>query len=234
VICDNQTSTHRPSDLALLAPILEQYIPFRKTRFESAPLSDKTASVLRQPPSPEVDAEWERLTDMGTHIISSEEVRKLGKDPSQAVKFPEEWGHGPDAHMATLDGIHLLHCLNSMRKSLKINYDYYHKEPQGPEYVPHLTHCLEALAQHLMCKPSFELITHNWIEKQNLPFPDFGVNKKCWDYEALLGWKEKNRHRDVEEKFEEMKPPQGTKQLPLPPLQQETWDEILRRKHANS
>lgn len=167
---------------------------------------------------------------MGTHIISSEDVRKLGKDPEKAIRFPEEWGHGPDAHMATVDGIHLLHCLNSVRKSLWINFDYYHKEPLGPEYVPHLTHCVEAIAEHLKCKPSFELITHNWIEQQNAPFPDFALNKKCWDYEAMLRWKEKNRHRDVEAKFKELKPPAGTVPLPLPPLVQETSDEEERRR----
>jgi hypothetical protein len=43
-------------------------------------ITNKSASVFRQVPSPDVDAEWERLTDIGTHIINSADVCKLGKD----------------------------------------------------------------------------------------------------------------------------------------------------------
>lgn len=215
------------------APITETDIPFEVKRFESAPLSSTEESVYRQPPSPEVDAAWDRLADIGTHIISSDDVLRLGKDPAKAVRVPDTWGYGPDAHIATLDGIHLVHCLNSIRKSLHINFEYYHKEPLRPEYSPHLTHCVEAVLQHLMCKPSMELLTQNWIERQYAPFPDFAINKKCWDYEAILSWKEQHRVLDIEERFDELRPPNGTVAEPLPPLVSETWEIIEARRRES-
>jgi hypothetical protein len=213
------------------APIIKSHIPFETTRFTSAPLSAKNESIYRQPPSPEVDAAWDRLADIGTHILSSDDIRSLGKDPSKVVLLPESWGHGPDAHLATIDGIHLVHCLNSMRKSLYFNFDYYHPGPLGPEYQPHLSHCVEAVLEHLMCKPSMEFLTQIWIERQNAPFPDFAVNKKCWDYEAILRWKDKHRARDVEARFNELKPPAWVVPEPLPPLVAETWEIVDSRRN---
>jgi Mycotoxin biosynthesis protein UstYa len=215
------------------APIIKSHIPFRLTQFTSAPLSSYNNSIYRQPPSPSVDAAWDRLADIGTHIISSSEVLQLGKDPKKAVRVPRDWGYGDDAHIATIDGIHLVHCLNSMRKSLKMNFDYYYPDPLGPEYIPHLSHCVESVLQHLMCRPSLELLTQNWIERQNAPFPDFGINKKCWDYEAILDWKERNRVLDIENRFKELKPPAGAVREPLPPLVAETWD-IIEGTKENS
>ncbi|KAL3417459.1 hypothetical protein PVAG01_11459 [Phlyctema vagabunda] len=218
------------SSREIATPIINSNIPFEITQFTSAPLSSYNDSIYRQAPSSQVDAAWERLADIGTHIISSSEVQKLGKDPSKAVKVPIDWGYGDDAHIATLDGIHLVHCLNSMRKSLKLNFDYYHPKPLGPEYVPHLSHCVEAILRHLMCKPSMELLTQNWIERQSAPFPDFGIKKKCWDYEAILKWKDEHRIKDIEDRFTELRPPAGTVREPLPPLVAETWQIIEGNK----
>ena len=78
-----------------------------------------------------------------------------------------------------------------------------------------------------------EVLTQNWIERQDAPFPDFAVNKKCWDYEAILAWKEENRVLDVERRFEELRPPNGTILESLPPVVAETWEEIERRRRAN-
>lgn len=48
--------------------------------------------ILRSYPSPEVDAAWEAITDVGVVIITGEEVSKLGKNPTQTVKAPLGWG----------------------------------------------------------------------------------------------------------------------------------------------
>ena len=85
-----------------------------------------------------------------------------------------------------------------------------------------------------MCKPSMEFITQNWIERQNAPFPDFAVNKKCWDYEAILRWKEEHRVRGIEERFDELRPPMGAVLEPLPPLVAETWEVIDRARNRTA
>jgi hypothetical protein len=48
--------------------------------------------LLRSVPSPEVDAAWEELTNVGVIIISGDEVSQLGKDLTKTVKAPKEWG----------------------------------------------------------------------------------------------------------------------------------------------
>jgi hypothetical protein len=126
-------------------------------------MSPGNESVYRLPPSPEIDAAWCRISDIGTHVISSKEVHRLGKDSNKAIRVPTSWGYGNDAHIAMLDGIHLVHCLNSMRNSRHINFDYHHLDPVGLECVPHLTHCVKALVEYLMCKPSFEMLTHRLV-----------------------------------------------------------------------
>ncbi|KAI7265005.1 hypothetical protein KC345_g8615 [Hortaea werneckii] len=47
-------------------------------------------SVFRGPPSPEVDAAWERISSLLPHVVSTEEVVKLGKDPSKTARWPAD------------------------------------------------------------------------------------------------------------------------------------------------
>lgn len=48
--------------------------------------------LLRSYPNAKVDAAWEALTDVGIVMITTDEVRRLGKDPSKTVRAPSEWG----------------------------------------------------------------------------------------------------------------------------------------------
>lgn len=48
--------------------------------------------LLRTYPNAKVDAAWEALTDVGIVTITTEEVKRLGKDPSKTVKAPSDWG----------------------------------------------------------------------------------------------------------------------------------------------
>ncbi|RFU25441.1 hypothetical protein B7463_g10897, partial [Scytalidium lignicola] len=184
--------------------------------FKSYPLSSPR-SIFRQDPSEEVDAAWERATDINAIIISSDDVRRLGKDPSTAVKAPESWGYGSDAYIAQLDGIHLVHCLNILRKSLYHNYEKYFPNGSSISYHFHVSHCQEILAHHLMCQPSVELITYNWVEHMLPPYPDYDITKQCWDYDQLLKWKDENRVMRVnDERWMLLSRPKDAKAVPLP------------------
>jgi hypothetical protein len=55
-------------------------------------LFDVTHSLFRGEPSPETDAEWERVSQLGPMVMSGDEVRKVGKNPDHVVKAPLEWG----------------------------------------------------------------------------------------------------------------------------------------------
>jgi hypothetical protein len=150
-------------------------------------------SIYRQPPSPDVDAAWDAISEAILIPISKSEVRRLGKDPYATIHTPPEWGYPPGTHVAGIDSDHLLHCLNTLRKSLHFNFAHYHKGPLKPSYHAHTSHCLDALRHHLMCKPSVELITWTWVQAYEKPFADFELNKKCWNYDELRAWQAKHR-----------------------------------------
>lgn len=130
---------------------------------------------------------------------------------------------GNNAYLAQFDGVHLLHCLNSLRQSMHYNFPYYHPNGLEPAYASHLAHCQEALAKWLMCQPSMELITYNWVERHQSPFPDFDVTRKCWDYERLLEWQGQHTVRTInDDMWKALRPPKGLKLMKSPILNEET------------
>jgi hypothetical protein len=123
-------------------------------------------------------------------ILTAEEVRRVGKNPATAVAIPEEAGYGPEAFVAQTEVFHYLHCLDMMRK--KISYDHYFKdkfEANPAELVrheAHIGHCIDVLVQHIKCTASTDVITFNWVEGWDQPFPDFKNQHTCRDFEGIL------------------------------------------------
>ncbi len=76
-----------------------------------------------------------------------------------------------------------------------------------------------------MCQPSLELITYAWAEGREKPFPDFDITRKCYDFEALLQWQEEHQVEGMrQEKWDELKRPEGSGALPVPILMLEAWN----------
>lgn len=168
-------------------------------------------SHFRAPPSPEVDKAWARIGNLIPFVISTEDVVRLGKDPSKTARYPEDWGFGPDAHVAELDVLHTIHCLNAIRRD--VHWQYYFKDeyPDGvfPElHRTHTDHCIYIVLQNLMCSATADIVTNPWVEGQLHPFPDFAVNKKCRDFESLVEWQEANRITDIA-KYTDLRMPEG-------------------------
>jgi len=206
----------------LVAIAIDDLTPeWRPHKFVTTPLWSKD-SIFRQPPSDEVDAAWARIADLGVLVLHASDIESLGKDASTVVQAPASWGLGSDAYLGQLDGIHLLHCLNSMRKSLYHNYQYYHPNGTSAAYLTHLGHCQEALTKYLMCQPSLELITFNWVKHQVQPFPDFDITRKCWDFERLVEWQDEHRVQSINlEVWKELRRPDGVVPLRSPVLNEE-------------
>ncbi|KAH7082624.1 hypothetical protein BKA63DRAFT_403231, partial [Paraphoma chrysanthemicola] len=163
-------------------------------------LLDMGQSIFRSPPSPAVDEAWERVSSLMPHAISTEDVIKLGKDPSRTARWPESWGFGPDAHIAELDVLHTIHCLNAIRRDVHWQHYFGDIYPNGtfPElHRVHTDHCIHIVLQNLMCSATADIITQPWVEGQSHPFPDFNVNKKCRNFDALLEWHEENMITDM-------------------------------------
>lgn len=65
-------------------------------------------SIAREEPGPENDAVWAQFEKVLTHVVTRDDIIKLGKDPDTVSRFDDEyWGLGDDAYMAQLDVMHV-------------------------------------------------------------------------------------------------------------------------------
>jgi len=97
--------------------------------------------------------------------------------------------------MATLEFGHQMHCLNVIRKHTYLEYYDFEKNwlEKDPEfYRIHLDHCIEMLRQLIMCTGDVGLITFDWVEGRDIPYPDFNTVHKCRDFDSLLEWNHDN------------------------------------------
>lgn len=93
--------------------------------------------------------------------------------------------------IAQVDVFHQIHCLNMIRQELHFEY-YYSNTPMTLMRKTHAQHCLYMLLQSIICTADLGIITYNWIGEGYLPFQDFGLQKKCRDFEAILDWQRVN------------------------------------------
>ncbi|EQL00131.1 hypothetical protein G6O67_006634 [Ophiocordyceps sinensis] len=182
-------------------------------------LLDLDHSLFRAPPSPQVDAAWERISSLAPHVIRTDHVLRLGKDPAVTARWSADWGFGPDAHVAELDILHTIHCLNAIRRDVHWRHYFAKSFPDGefPElHKVHTDHCIYIVLQNLMCGATADIITQPWVESQDHPFPDFSINKRCRDFAAILDWHERTMISDID-KFGTLKMPPGHTPLPMTP-----------------
>ncbi|KAE8446179.1 hypothetical protein EG329_012404 [Mollisiaceae sp. DMI_Dod_QoI] len=211
------------------SPILDKLnIPTSVKMMNATLYPGPTPSYARQHPNPEADAWWDELELLRTIPITRKEVLKLGKDPEIVAKFEDAyWGLGDDAYMAQVDVFHQMHCLNQLRKLIYPTYYNYSANTvhHADLWFVHLNHCVDVLAQNLMCTGNTDLYTLNWMETQGYPFPDFNINHQCRDFDALVEWR-KREGVDIE-KWVKMKKPEGVKQVEP----SEGIKELLRHEH---
>jgi hypothetical protein len=199
-------------------------------------------SIFRKPSSLEVDVAWERTSDGRDIILSSDEVRSLGKDPSKAVKAPPEWGYGNDAHPGLIHPLRQVHYLDNLRKSIYYN-NYYRKlkgfsgEPPDDyraRYYSHLDHCINFLLESIMCGADLSVSTYNWREGLQNIDRDFDTYHQCWDFDSIVAWHAAHpidANLTAEEKQERWKnfgPGRGDVILSFEPeIGPSFWDEVL-------
>lgn len=109
--------------------------------------------------------------------------------------------------------------------------EYYNYTPSTlhhPDlWFVHLNHCVDIIAQNLMCSANTDVITLQWVETQFFPFPDFNVNHQCRDFDTLLDWTMQN---SVDEKmWVKQSRPKGIKEVPAP---KEMLDWIKKGEHT--
>jgi len=146
----------------------------------------------------------------------------MGKNATECAKTPPEWGYGPeDMYMAEIDVFHQLHCLDALRMTNILHYDYYWGQKWGYEppvmFKSHFNLCLDILRQNIMCTADVEMLTYNWRETQHNPFPDMGANKLCRDFDALVRWQEEVELKDEPTWWDKLVQPADAVKLPMPP-----------------
>lgn len=208
------------------APVFDAVDLNVTSRMFNGAFRDNT-SIWRQPPSPAVDEAWDYVTAEGHELItvSANDIRRAGKDPAIVIKAPASWGgsaHG--AYFSQVEVFHQIHCLNELRKEMF--RDYYYGDtaatasPTNELRLSHKTHCIHLLLQALMCSADVGIVTHNWVRNEKLsdpktrPFPDFGVNKMCRDFDSLLDWVRINGVQDVHAKVSRLRHPPGAPIVP--------------------
>ncbi|KAL9110243.1 MAG: hypothetical protein Q9227_005150 [Pyrenula ochraceoflavens] len=214
--------------LTLPAPMFDKLsIPFKHTTVNGTLWPAHPPSPYQLPPSPSVDAAWDRLANVYTVPFTRAEIASTGKDPSKTVTYPPHWNlslPNPDStltpngddddhddhdkeplHIGLLSVFHQIHCLNALRKAL--DYDYYYSTTyNNTSGLPltleaHVRHCTYYLLQTLTCHSDLEINTFQWREGSRGMWPDFAVERKCRDFEKVLEWQERNMvdERKVEE-----------------------------------
>jgi len=200
------------------SPILDDVeIPTYTTMINGTFFAKPEVSIAREEPGPENDAAWHQYEKVLTHVVTREEIIKLGKDPDTVARFDDHyWGLGNDAYMVQMDVMHQIHCLNLLRKAAFADYPGYSPEldPYDKMWWIHLGHCTDILLQNIQCNANTEMLTLAWVEDRHAPWPDFSVNRKCRDFNTLATWQ--REHAVDADKYDRMPLPKDAFVWPSP------------------
>lgn len=141
--------------------------------------------------------------------LTTEQVIKLGKDPSLTVRAKDH----PDLHIGIMNGMHELHCLNLIRQNLHRDY-YWPDGIRHPAHWLHLYHCVNVVLNALTCAGNMDVVTFNWMETQEFPFFDFGINRVCRDWDRILEWQTNSLETATADSFRMG----GEREIPAPDL----------------
>ncbi|KAG2143189.1 hypothetical protein BD769DRAFT_1772242 [Suillus cothurnatus] len=155
-----------------------------------------TPSIYRGPPSPEINAAWDRISlNAFTVRMTLEQLLRTGEKPSPSmVRYPDEYGGG---YMASVEVIHQLHCIDMLRRASWGEHDNStsHEFHESPEvfWRIHLDHCIEMLRQNLMCRGDVTMLTYDWVKGMDGPLPNFNTPHQCRNFEKILNWVDEHR-----------------------------------------
>ncbi|MCJ1355541.1 MAG: hypothetical protein MMC33_005533 [Icmadophila ericetorum] len=198
-ICTRHTSKY--------SPILdENIISYDVVQFDGRFIDE---NVYRQAGGLEVDAAWEALgvgCKMLKYPISLPSNRPIRLPDEQAAKAGLTKDHvhiNPElggGYAVFMEGMHQLHCLNLVRKSLYYNYDYYLAEGkqafgEGRGILQwHVSHCLDFIRQRLMCTVDTGVFGAVWVNRSDpQQFVDFNTKHVCKNFDAIRAWAERNQ-----------------------------------------
>ncbi|PLB44957.1 hypothetical protein P170DRAFT_450016 [Aspergillus steynii IBT 23096] len=139
-------------------------------------------------PGPDLDAAWSQLTEVRHVSVSPEIMVSINKSNNNAVQLAD------GTYFGATEVFHQLHCLNLIRQhSYKEYYDVDGRRPPGltdssATLRKHLDHCIDILRQNIMCNGDTSVITHNWVQGYEFPYPNFNTKHKCRRFEKIVEW----------------------------------------------
>ncbi|KAJ4470468.1 hypothetical protein J3R30DRAFT_3808153 [Lentinula aciculospora] len=137
-----------------------------------------TLTEYQGEPSPELDEKWEELyackCKYAISRVPREEAKKL---TDKTVPIPGDESN----YIVGLEVFHQLHCLDSIRKSLRP--DYY---PPMQDF--HTSHCVDIIRQALMCTVDISPIVWEWREKEQVSDGRLDAIHTCRDWNKILEW----------------------------------------------
>ncbi|KAG4438774.1 hypothetical protein IFR05_005751 [Cadophora sp. M221] len=148
---------------------------------------NQTSNIFNAAPSPEVDDAWASLFRYANIRVTKDEVEHTGR-PSI------ELSDGSGDYFGTLDVYHQLHCLKYIRQY--VHQDYYTVRDTNVPVKDHVNHCIEMLRQVVMCKADTALMTYEWLPDFPGPWPNFGIQHECVNWEKIDNWS-KERSIDI-------------------------------------
>ncbi|EQB56320.1 hypothetical protein CGLO_03672 [Colletotrichum gloeosporioides Cg-14] len=191
----------------------------RLTTVDGTLYTHDNASVYRGDPSPDTDAAWDDLAAEAFEVIlvNSSTMRRAGYNPDHYFKAPSSWksltkattntatgqqdaATQEDLFPVQIDIFHQIHCLNAVRKQMHFQHYYADKFPDGhPDEMHwmHLKHCLHMVLQSLTCSADVDIVPHRWVEEDEVPFAQFGITKKCRNFDGLREWNRQNAIENV-------------------------------------
>ncbi|KAH9238240.1 hypothetical protein K456DRAFT_1826991, partial [Colletotrichum gloeosporioides 23] len=166
------------------APAKEAVV-LEKAKFHAG-LNDTTR--FRGDPRPELEDAWDELLSAINIRVDDDELTKMGRDASTAVKIND----GEGGYAGMLDIFHHLHCLRMIRIGYTLDlYPAYQPmlSSQMGELVPmHIDHCIDELRQAVMCRADVTVLTSDWIDWHPKPWLNFNVEHECVNWDNVFQW----------------------------------------------
>ncbi|KAI6716189.1 hypothetical protein JHW43_001292 [Diplocarpon mali] len=175
--------------------------PVFETPAESAVLKEakllftkinETSNIYNGDPSPQVDEAWAALFHHANIRVSRGEIARLGRSSI-------ELRDGSGDFFGTLDVYHQLHCLKYIREY--VHQEYYTIKTTNVPKKEHANHCIEMLRQVIMCKGDTALMTYEWLPDFPGPWPNFGIQHECVNWERIDDWSKERSINIFDPKF---------------------------------
>ncbi|KAG6015465.1 hypothetical protein E4U54_003446 [Claviceps lovelessii] len=143
------------------------------------PKMDTHKYSIMGPPSPELDAKWDDLTQFFFTEFPYDDMKKLGRE-KEAIQLP----NGNFMVLYTVN--HLLHCLKRLHHSR--HPEYYYPNMTEQEKIKgnkHDMHCLEDLVQEVICHADTAPYTTRWYQKDPRPTGNSDIAHECVNWDML-------------------------------------------------